>query len=221
MRTRRRLRHLLQEGSRGARRAARALLPAVRGLAERLAYRPREVVVVALLASGLFAGLAVERWRARHPVIAERLEAEPPRLTNAPVIPPVPRSRSRAVVARCDPWPGRRTADAGLSGAGHPRLDLNRATPRQLARLAGISWGLAARIVAARDAFEGRDAGRVLEPPGVERDSRYRRRAPARLRDELPPEAELSTSGPSVESPSLLESPEPALGEDSPDPAPQ
>src|SRR5262249_8536128 len=38
-----------------------------------------------------------------------------------------------------------------------PRLDLNRATPGELARLAGISWRLASRIVAAREVFEGRD----------------------------------------------------------------
>ena len=42
-----------------------------------------------------------------------------------------------------------------------PRLDLNRATPGELPRLAGISWRLASRIVAAREVFEGRDPPRA------------------------------------------------------------
>jgi hypothetical protein len=46
-----------------------------------------------------------------------------------------------------------------------PRLDLNRATPGELARVAGISWRLAARIVAAREAFEGRE-DRPRDPDG-------------------------------------------------------
>jgi hypothetical protein len=217
MLTRRTLRQLLQEASRDARRAARALRSAGRALAERLAYRPREVVVVALLAGGLFAGFAVERWRARHPAIAERLEAEPPRLTSAAAVPPAPRPRPRGAAPRCDPWPGRRTADAGHSGAGRPRLDLNRATPRQLARLAGISWSLAARIVAARDAFEGREAGAVFEPPGPGRDFRYRQRGPTRPPDETSLQADAPTSPVSAEPPPSPESP----GEDSPDAAPQ
>jgi hypothetical protein len=61
------------------RRTAAALGAAGQRLAERLAYRPREVVVVTLLAAGLFGGLLVERWRARHPATAEELEAEPAR----------------------------------------------------------------------------------------------------------------------------------------------
>jgi hypothetical protein len=67
---------------------------------------------------------------------------------------PVPagsRPRSRGVLARCErPGPGEVTRERAA-----PRLDLNRATPAELARVAGISWRLAARIVAARDAFEG------------------------------------------------------------------
>jgi hypothetical protein len=130
---------------RGARRATAALGPACRRLADRLAYRPREVVVVGLLAGGLCGGLAVERWRARHPETAARLEAEPARGAVAVATPPMrPRPRQ----------PPRR----------EPRLDLNRATPGELARLAGISWRLAARIVAARDAFEQTGAGDAAGP---------------------------------------------------------
>jgi hypothetical protein len=202
------------------RRIASAFGPAGRALAERLAYRPREVVVVALLAGGLFGGLAVERWRLRHPATAERLEAEPPRLTSVAAAPLAPRPRPRPAAPRCDPSGSRRTTDAGSSRSGRPRLDLNRATPRQLARLAGISWGLAARIVAAREAFEGRDGAVQLEPPWPQRYG-YRRRPPPRGGK---PEVDgaTSTPAPSSTDPSpASEPPEPASGEDSPDPEPQ
>jgi hypothetical protein len=53
-----------------------------------------------------------------------------------------------------------------MGDAVRPRLDLNRATPGELARVAGISWRLAARIVAAREAFEGREDRRT-DPDGA------------------------------------------------------
>jgi hypothetical protein len=120
--------------------------------------------VVALLAVGLLGGLAIERWRARHPATADRLEAEPVRLTAPLPGSSGPRGRPRSVIARCeeprDPA-GRQTGIGRRETP--PRLDLNRATPGDLARVAGISWRLAARIVAAREAFEGR-AGQWVEP---------------------------------------------------------
>jgi DNA uptake protein ComE-like DNA-binding protein len=144
-------RQLRRRSLRVARSAIEALRAAGQRLAERLAYRPREVVVVALLAAGLFGGLAVERWRNHHPALADRLEAEPARPATTVSAAAGPRSRSRGVPARCEqPAPAE---PAGERIA--PRLDLNRATPGELARVAGISWRLAARIVAARDAFEG------------------------------------------------------------------
>ena len=151
---------LLRRGAKTAHRAVTALGPAGWRLAERLAYRPREVVVVVLLAGGLFGGLAVERWRARQPAVAERLEAEPRRVTS---VAPVQRSRHprpRSVAARCDEQASTvdRPTWADTSPA-RPRLDLNRATPAELARVARISWRLAARIVAARDALEQQDSG--------------------------------------------------------------
>jgi hypothetical protein len=125
-----------------------------------LAYRPREVVVVALLAGGLFGGLAVERWRARQPAAAERLEAEPPRLTSAAPVQRSLRPRPRSVAARCEEPGSTRRGPAWVDAPlAQPRLDLNRATPGELAHVARISWRLAARIIAARDAFEGRDRG--------------------------------------------------------------
>jgi hypothetical protein len=161
-------RRLLRRSARTAHRTAKALGAAGQRLAERLAYRPREVVVVALLATGLFGGLAVERWRARHPAIADRLEAEPARPQSAAPVQSAPRPRPRSVPAHCEE-PGARGSRLGwvnMGGAVQPRLDLNRATPGELARVTGISWRLAARIVAAREAFEGRGDWRV-DPDGA------------------------------------------------------
>jgi hypothetical protein len=161
-------RRIVRRGLRALRRAIRALGDAGQALAERLAYRPREVVVVAALAAGLFGGLAIERWRAGHPVVAERLEAEPARPTSPPptAVPAAFRSRPRSVAPRCDepdarPAPAPEPTTAGTA----PRLDLNRATPGELARVARISWRLAARIVAAREAFE-RDPPAAAPPDG-------------------------------------------------------
>jgi hypothetical protein len=123
-------------------------------LAERLAYRPREVVVVALLAAGLFGGLGIERWRARHPAAADRLELEPARPPSPLQVRAAPRPRSRSVPPRCEE-PATEPVTASATG---PVLDLNRATPAELARVAGISWRLAARIVAARDGVPERGA---------------------------------------------------------------
>jgi hypothetical protein len=166
MDARQRRRRLLRRSARTARRTATALGAAGRRLAERLAYRPREVVVVALLATGLFGGLATERWRVRHPVIADRLETEPARPASAAPLQSAPRGRSRSAPARCEE-PGSRVSRTGWRDAApaRPRLDLNRATPGELARVAGISWRLAARIVAAREAFEGRE-DRPRDPDG-------------------------------------------------------
>jgi hypothetical protein len=162
MRARQRLLRLRRWGAASTRRAARELGPACRHVADRLAYRPREIIVVALLAGGLCSGLAVERWRARHPAIAARLETEPPRLAVATAPPPPARGRPRSNGPRCETLGGR-SAESASTASG---LDLNRATPRELARLAGISWGLAARIVAARDGFGASEAGTAADPGG-------------------------------------------------------
>lgn len=122
--------------------------------------------MVALLTMGLFGGLAIERWRARHPVIADRLETEPARAASAAPAHSTPRGRPRSAPARCEE-PGIRVSRTGWrdTAPAGPRLDLNRATPGELARVAGISWRLAARIVAAREAFEGRE-DRPRDPAG-------------------------------------------------------
>ena len=153
-------RRLRRRSLTAAHEAIEALGAAGRRLAERLAYRPREVVVVALLAAGVFGGLAVERWRSRHPALAEQLETEPPRPATTMPAPAGARPRSRGVLARRE-QPGPREV---IGERAAPRLDLNRVTPAELARMAGISWRLAARIVAARDAFEaGAGSGASLD----------------------------------------------------------
>jgi hypothetical protein len=183
-----------------ARRAAREVGPACRRLADRLAYRPREIVVVALLASGVCGGLAVERWRSRYPATAERLEMEPPRLAGAVAPPPVVRARTRPSVPRCEVpsgrgRPAREPAEPASAASG---LDLNRATPRELARLAGISWSLAARIVAARDGvgLETPRAGTTLEPTRRRRVERSRRWSPDAPPRPLEPEPASTTPDP-------------------------
>lgn len=202
MRARQRLRQIFQRWQRRGRgvprRTVRAIGPACRRLAERLAYRPREVVVVGLLAGGLCGGLAVERWRARYPVTAERLEAEPPRLASAASAPSTPRSRPRQTFLRCEAPEERARPGAGViaSTTPAPRLDLNLATPGELARLAGISRGLATRIVAARDAFEHGGPGAANDRPTRGRFARFRRGAPSALPVE--PESS-STSAPDPE----------------------
>ena len=121
MRARQRLLQVFQQWQRwgrgAARRTAGAIGPACRRLADRLAYRPREVVVVGLLAGGLCGGLGVERWRVRYPVTAERLEAEPPRLASTATAPPTPRPRPRQAVLRCEAPEERARPGAGVAAS--------------------------------------------------------------------------------------------------------
>ena len=116
----------------------KALGPAGQRLAERLAYRPREVVVVALLAAGLVRwarGRAVASpppgwprnvWRRSRPGRRPRRRRARGRGPALAASPPAARS------------PGRRGAEPARGreqGPRPPRLDLNRATPGELARV--------------------------------------------------------------------------------------
>ena len=201
MGARQRLLRLLGQGARAARRAARQLGPASRQLAERLAYRPREIVVVALLAGGLCSGLAVERWRTTYPATAARLEAEPPRRVAPAVVASTLRPRPRSVSPRCEASAAAPGPDRWRTGSASAplRLDLNRATPRELAHLAGISWGLAARIVAARDAFERVAPDTRPEPVGRARVPRAWARFPTAPSAEAEPETPAPAGPPDPE----------------------
>jgi DNA uptake protein ComE-like DNA-binding protein len=124
-------------------------------LVEAVTYRRQEVAVVALLAASVLAGLAVDAWHRRAPALLTRLEAEPPRL--APIVRPRPA-----------PPPGPAPARDGPP-APDRLLDLDAATPEQLARLPGIGPRLAARIVARREDLGGRFGSfdRFARTPGL------------------------------------------------------
>lgn len=122
----------------GRRRLARAarrgtetlrwLRGAARAIAEPLSYRPREVATVALLAGGLLVGHAVHRWREAYPALAERLEAEPPRVVAIAPAPPrrPPRVASRTIGPDCpEPLP---------RGDGHPGLEPATSSPTSPSR---------------------------------------------------------------------------------------
>jgi DNA uptake protein ComE-like DNA-binding protein len=130
------------------------------GLVEAVTYRRQETAVVALLAASVLAGLAVDAWHRRAPALLTRLEAEPPRLA------PIVRARP-AAPPRSAPPPAPSARD-GPPPPDRP-LDLDAATPEQLARLPGIGLRLAARIVSRREDLGGRFGSfdRFARTPGL------------------------------------------------------
>jgi helix-hairpin-helix protein len=152
------------------------------GLVTAMSYRGREVLLVALLAMGLLGGAGVEGWRERHPDLARRLEAEPPRLASvagariprqssaegpalsAPAREPGRTASQRAARASCPPGAravtgGRRVTPSAADDTGRPSpdhpLDLNRATGADLAQLPGIGPRLSDRILRQRALLGG------------------------------------------------------------------
>ena len=152
------------------------------GLVTAMSYRGREVLLVALLALGLLGGAGVEGWRERHPDLARRLEAEPPRLASVagariprqssaegPALSAPARERGRtasqrAARASCPPGAravtdGRRVTPSAADDTGRPSpdhpLDLNRATGADLAQLPGIGPRLSDRILRQRALLGG------------------------------------------------------------------
>jgi Helix-hairpin-helix motif len=124
-------------------------------LVEAVAYRRQEAAVVALLAGSVVGGFAVDAWHRRAPALLTRLEAEPPRLalaTRARPATPARPARAPAAAARHGP----RTAAPPSPPSAERPLDLDAATPDQLARLPGVGARLAARIVTRREELGGR-----------------------------------------------------------------
>jgi competence protein ComEA len=122
---------------------------------EAVSYRRQEATVVALLAGSVVGGFAVDAWHRRAPALLARLEAEPPRLvpvTRARPATPADSARGPAPAARH----GAPTAPPPASPSAEGPLDLDAATPDQLARLPGVGVRLAARIIARREELGGR-----------------------------------------------------------------
>jgi len=135
-------------------------------------YSRPELRLLLVLAAAFLIGLAVHEWRAGFPELADRLERfdrEEPTLV-LPAVPlpgPTPPRRQPTPAAAKDAAPGPaatpppetgnpRTralvmASAGATPADPRPLDLNRASPEEIARLPGVGPGLARRIVEERE----------------------------------------------------------------------
>ncbi len=130
--------------------------------------RRQLLLLLALLGAG-GVGLAVERWRAAYPEVADRLERldrapEPPTAVQSPA--PDGGPAREPAGAGADPPAGAGTARAGIApgpgprrGPAHARshraapgapVDLNRAGVEELEGLPGVGPVLAERIVARR-----------------------------------------------------------------------
>ncbi len=141
--------------------AARAAVAGMAAVMAGLAYRRQELVLVALLAAAVVGGVAIDAGHRRAPALLDRLEAEPPRL--APLIgarrPREPAARPPRDAPGAHDRPARapspRDVPPPAPSAAQP-IDVDRATPAELARLPGIGPRLAARILARRDALGGR-----------------------------------------------------------------
>jgi len=153
-----RVRCAAKAARRGLGRVTATLVTGVATMGTRIAYRRREITVIALLSASLLGGFALDSWRARAPTTLDRLEAEPPRLAAATRSP-----GPRPGRAPCKQRPGDRgCAPVAPATPARPPptpevpLDLNSATADDLTRLPGIGPRLAERIVARRDALGGR-----------------------------------------------------------------
>jgi competence protein ComEA len=97
-------------------------------------YTARQLLLLLVLLGAAAVGLAVREWRAIYPELTHRLEA----VDRQPET-----DTGRSVDQRADPEPA-------PPASGRGPVDLNSATPDDLARLPGVGRSLAARIVERR-----------------------------------------------------------------------
>jgi len=97
-------------------------------------YTGRQLLLLFALLGAAAAGLAVREWRATYPELADRLE----HVDRQPETDTGPSVEKRAIPERT------------ASAADRRPVDLNSATPDELARLPGVGSSLAARIVERR-----------------------------------------------------------------------
>ncbi|HSF05443.1 MAG TPA: helix-hairpin-helix domain-containing protein [Methylomirabilota bacterium] len=97
-------------------------------------YTARQLLLLFALLGAAAVGLAIREWRATYPELADRLEGVDRRPET---------NTGRSVDRRTDPEHTLPAADPGP-------VDLNSATPDDLARLPGVGPSLAARIVERR-----------------------------------------------------------------------
>ena len=118
-------------------------------------YTGPQLRLLLVLAAILLGGLGVKEWRSGFPDAAQRIEgfdrqeAMPPTLPVASApreAPPTTLADSRILAS--NPVP--RASTPASSGADPRPLDLNRASVAELARLPGVSAGLAQRILEER-----------------------------------------------------------------------
>ena len=118
-------------------------------------YTGPQLRLLLVLAVILLAGLGIKEWRSGFPDAAQRIEGFDRQEALAPTRPMVaaPREALQATPADSNilaSTPVPRASSPASSGSDLRPLDLNRATVAELARLPGVSAGLAQRILEER-----------------------------------------------------------------------
>jgi DNA uptake protein ComE-like DNA-binding protein len=118
-------------------------------------YTGPQLRLLLVLAAILLSGLGVREWRSGFPDAAQRIEGFDRQEAMAPALPASPAPRDAPPTTPADSnipasTPVPRASSPASSGADPRPLDLNRATAAELARLPGVSAGLAQRILEER-----------------------------------------------------------------------
>jgi len=118
-------------------------------------YTGPQLRLLLVLAAILLSGLGVKEWRSGFPDAAQRIEGFDRQEAMAPAlsVSPVPREAPQTTPADSNipaSTPVPRASSPASSSADPRPLDLNRATAAELARLPGVSAGLAQRILEER-----------------------------------------------------------------------